>query len=204
MNSVTTVPYSLLVLRQTRLQAIKALRENGVQSVLINPNIATVQTSWGLADRVYFLPVTVEFVTQVIRRERPDGILCAFGGQTALNCAIKLEEQGVFKKYNVQVLGTPISSIIMTEDRELFAKAVETCGYKVAESSCCNTVEEAVIAAEKIGYPVLVRAAFALGGLGSGFASEVTELRRLVQVALVNSPQVIVDKSLKGWKEVYY
>jgi carbamoyl-phosphate synthase small subunit len=223
-TSVTTIPYSLPITHRKVLvlgsggltigqagefdysgsQAIKALREAGVHSVVINPNIATVQTSWGLADRVYFLPVTVEFVTQVIRRERPDGILCAFGGQTALNCAIKLEEQGVFKKYNVQVLGTPISAIITTEDRELFAKAVEECGYKVAESSCCSTIEEAVIAADKIGYPVLVRAAYALGGLGSGFASDVGELRRLVQVALVNSPQVIVDKSLKGWKELEY
>jgi carbamoyl-phosphate synthase small subunit len=223
-TSVTTIPYSpplihrkVLVLGSGGLtigqagefdysgsQAIKALRECGVQSIVINPNIATIQTSWGLADKVYFLPVTVEFVTQVIRKERPDGILCSFGGQTALNCGIKLQEQGVFEKYNVQVLGTPISTVITTEDRELFAKAVEECGYKVAESSCCATVEEAVVAAEKIGYPVLVRAAFALGGLGSGFASDVAELRRLVQVALVNSPQVIVDKSLKGWKELEY
>jgi carbamoyl-phosphate synthase small subunit len=223
-TSVTTIPYSppmihrkVLVLGSGGLtigqagefdysgsQAIKALREAGVQSIVINPNIATVQTSWGLADKVYFLPVTVEFVTQVIRRDRPDGIFCAWGGQTALNCAIKLEEQGVFEKYNVKVLGTPISAIIKTEDRELFAKAVDECGYKVAESSCCASIEEAVVAAERIGYPVLVRAAFALGGLGSGFASEVGELRRLVQVALVNSPQVIVDKSLKGWKELEY
>jgi len=172
--------------------------------ILINPNIATVQTSWGYADRVYFLPVTPEFVTQVIRRERPDGVLCTFGGQTALNCSIQLEEQGVFAKYGVKVLGTPINAIITTEDRELFAKAVEMCGEKVAESSCCSTVEEAVVAACKIGYPVLVRAAFALGGLGSGFAANEAELRNLVQVALVNSPQVIVDKSLKGWKEIEY
>jgi len=185
-------------------QAIKALRESNVQSILINPNIATVQTSAGLADRVYFLPVNVEFVTQIIRRERPDGILCTFGGQTALNCAIQLQEEGVFEKYGVRVLGTPIQAIIMTEDRELFAKAVDACGEKVAESACCNTIEEAVVAATNIGYPVLVRAAFALGGLGSGFASNEEELRRLVQVALVNSPQVIVDKSLKGWKELEY
>lgn len=185
-------------------QAIKALKESNVQSILINPNIATVQTSAGLADRVYFLPVNVDFVTQVIRRERPDGILCTFGGQTALNCAIQLQEQGVFEKYGVNVLGTPIQAIITTEDRELFAKAVEICGEKVAESACCSTVGEASVAAAKIGYPVLVRAAFALGGLGSGFASNEEELQRLVQVALVNSPQVIVDKSLKGWKELEY
>jgi len=153
---------------------------------------------------VYFLPVTPDFVTQVIKRERPDGIFCTFGGQTALNCAIKLEESGVFEKYDCQVLGTPIKSIIMTEDRELFSKAVETCGYKVAESACCDSIAGAVDAATKIGYPVLVRAAFALGGLGSGFAANEAELRQLVQVALVNSPQVIVDKSLKGWKELEY
>mmetsp|Transcript_29566 Transcript_29566/g.55366 ORF Transcript_29566/g.55366 Transcript_29566/m.55366 type:complete len:1592 (+) Transcript_29566:63-4838(+) len=223
-TSVTTIPYSPPVIRRKVLvlgsggltigqagefdysgsQAIKALRECGVQSILMNPNIATVQTSWGLADRVYFLPVNVEFVTQVIRRERPDGILCTFGGQSALNCAVQLEEQGVFKKYDVQVLGTPIKAIITTEDRELFARAVAECGEKVAESACCSNVEEAVAAATKIGYPVLVRAAFALGGLGSGFAHGEEELRRLVQVALVNSPQVIVDKSLKGWKELEY
>jgi len=175
-----------------------------VQSILVNPNIATVQTSAGYADRVYFLPVTPEFVTQVIKRERPDGVLCTFGGQTALNCGCQLDEQGVFAKYGVRVLGTPIQAIITTEDRELFAKAVEHCGYRVAESSCCSTIEEAVKAGERIGYPVLVRAAFALGGLGSGFASDEKELRQLVQAALVNSPQVIVDKSLKGWKEVEY
>jgi len=223
-TSVTTIPYSIPVIRRKVLvlgsggltigqagefdysgsQAIKALRECGVQSVLINPNIATVQTSWGLADRVYFLPVNVEFVTQVIRRERPDGILCTFGGQTALNCACRLEEQGVFKQYNVQVLGTPIRAIITTEDRDLFARAVAACGERVAESSCCSTLEEAVTAASNIGYPVLVRAAFALGGLGSGFANSQQELEQLVQMALVNSPQVIIDKSLKGWKELEY
>merc|ERR1719210_1651129 len=223
-TTVTTIPYSLPVIHRKVLvlgsggltigqagefdysgsQAIKALRESGVFSVLINPNIATVQTSSGYADRVYFLPVNVEFVTQVIRRERPDGILCTFGGQTALNCAVKLEEEGIFARYGVRVLGTPIKAIITTEDRELFAKAVEHCGYQVAESSCCNSVEEASCAAKKIGYPVLVRAAFALGGLGSGFASNEQELQALVQTALVNSPQVIVDKSLKGWKELEY
>jgi len=221
---VTTIPYSIPVVRRKVLvlgsggltigqagefdysgsQCIKALKECGVQSVLINPNIATVQTSAGLADRVYFLPVTPEFVTQVIKRERPDGVFCTFGGQTALNCAIKLQESGTFEKFDCQVLGTPIQAIITTEDRELFSKAVDFCGYKVAESSCCDSIQGAVEAAAKIGFPVLIRAAFALGGLGSGFAHNEAEVRELVQTALVNSPQVIVDKSLKGWKELEY
>jgi len=224
LSPVTTMPYSLpqthrkvLVLGSGGLtigqagefdysgsQAIKALKEAGLQSILINPNIATVQTSAGMADRVYFLPVTPEFVTQVIERERPDGIFAAFGGQTALNCACKLYEAGTFEKYNVKVLGTPISAIMKTEDRELFSQVVDACGYKIAESACCNSVADSVEAATKIGYPVLVRAAFALGGLGSGFAHDEDELRQLVTVALVNSPQVIVDKSLKGWKELEY
>jgi len=223
-STVTTIPYSLPVIRRKVLvlgsggltigqagefdysgsQCIKALKESHVQSIVINPNVATVQTSWGMADRVYFLPVTVQFVTEVIKRERPDGVFCTFGGQTALNCGIQLEEQGIFKKYDVQVLGTPIKAIITTEDRELFAKAVDFCGEKIAESACCTAMEEAVTAAADIGYPVLVRSAFALGGLGSGFAHDEAELRKLVQVALVNSPQVIVDRSLKGWKEVEY
>merc|ERR1719422_2698597 len=223
-TSVTTVPYTLPVTRWKVLvlgsggltigqagefdysgsQAIKALRESGVQSVVVNPNVATVQTSWGYADKVYFLPVNVEFVTKVIERERPDGILCTFGGQTGLNCGIKLRESGVLDKYNVAVLGTPIQTIITTEDRELFAQAVDARGYQVAESACCDSIGQAVEASAKIGYPVLLRAAFALGGLGSGFASDEAELRRLAEVAFVNSPQVIVDKSLKGWKEVEY
>merc|ERR1719210_3233629 len=223
-TAVTTVPYTLPVARWKVLvlgsggltigqagefdysgsQAIKALRESGVQSVVVNPNVATVQTSWGYADKVYFLPVDLEFVTKVIERERPDGLLCTFGGQTGLNCGIKLKESGVLAKYNVAVLGTPIQTIITTEDRELFAQAVDACGYQVAESACCETVAQAVEAAAKIGYPVLLRAAFACGGLGSGFAADEAELRRLAEVAFVNSPQVIVDKSLKGWKEVEY
>eukprot|EP00929_Paragymnodinium_shiwhaense_P112635 TRINITY_DN808_c0_g1_i4.p1 TRINITY_DN808_c0_g1~~TRINITY_DN808_c0_g1_i4.p1 ORF type:complete len:1588 (-),score=339.38 TRINITY_DN808_c0_g1_i4:477-5240(-) len=221
---VTTIPYSLPVRHKKVLvlgsggltigqagefdysgsQAIKALREGGVYSIVINPNIATVQTSWNLADRVYFLPVTPEFVTKVIERERPDGILCTFGGQTALNCALKLDEQGVFTKYDVRVLGTPLKAIITTEDRELFAAAVSHCGYKVAESACCSSIEEAIETADRIGYPVLVRSAYALGGLGSGFCDNAEEVRQLVAVSLVNSPQVIVDKSLKGWKELEY
>eukprot|EP00928_Gymnodinium_smaydae_P031892 TRINITY_DN2325_c0_g1_i1.p1 TRINITY_DN2325_c0_g1~~TRINITY_DN2325_c0_g1_i1.p1 ORF type:complete len:1505 (+),score=251.24 TRINITY_DN2325_c0_g1_i1:493-4515(+) len=222
--AVTTIPYSIPEIRRKVLvlgsggitigqagefdysgsQALKALRENGVESILLNPNIATIQTSKGLADKVYFLPVTLEFATKVIERERPDGILCSFGGQTALNCAIRLEEEGVLKKYGVQVLGTPISAIIMTEDREIFAKAVADCGYKVAESACCSSVEESVATAKEIGFPVLVRAAFACGGLGSGFANDEREVRTLVETALVHSPQVIIDKSLKGWKELEY
>jgi len=221
---VTTMPYSIpmtyrkvLVLGSGGLtigqagefdysgsQAIKALKEAGVQSIVINPNIATVQTSAGMADRVYFLPVTPEFVTKVIERERPDGIFAAWGGQTALNCAIKLNEMKVFEKYNVKVLGTPIEAILKTEDRELFSQVVAACGEKIAESACCDSIAESVVAAEQIGYPVLVRAAFALGGLGSGFADNQEELIKLVTVALVNSPQVIIDKSLKGWKELEY
>jgi len=223
-RAVTTIPYSMplsyrkvLVLGSGGLtigqagefdysgsQALKALKEAGIMSVLINPNIATVQTSAGMADRVYFLPVTPEFVTKVIDRERPDGIFVSFGGQTALNCACRLHEQGVFDRFNVQVLGTPIEAIIKTEDRDLFSQVVDACGERIAESSCCDSVAEAVHAAELIGYPVLVRAAFALGGLGSGFAENENELRKLVTVALVNSPQVIIDKSLKGWKELEY
>jgi len=171
---------------------------------VINPNIATVQTSWGMADKVYFLPVNVDFVTEVIKKERPDGVLCTFGGQTALNCSIQLEQKGVFEKYGVKVLGTPIKAIITTEDRELFAQAVEACGEKIAESACCTSIEESVKIAAEIGYPVLVRAAFALGGLGSGFAANEQELRELCQKAFVNSPQVIIDRSLKGWKELEY
>ncbi|CAK9103982.1 Protein URA2 [Includes: Glutamine-dependent carbamoyl-phosphate synthase [Durusdinium trenchii] len=221
---VTTMPYSLptvyrkvLVLGSGGLtigqagefdysgsQAIKALKEAGIMSILINPNIATVQTSAGMADRTYFLPVTPEFVVKVIEREKPDGIFAAFGGQTALNCAVKLYQAGVFEKYNVKVLGTQIDAIMKTEDRELFSQVVDACGEKIAESSCCDSVAEAAAAAAEIGYPVLVRAAYALGGLGSGFANDEEELRKLVTVALVNSPQVIVDKSLKGWKELEY
>ncbi|CAL1141702.1 unnamed protein product [Cladocopium goreaui] len=221
---VTTMPYSLPTLYRKVLvlgsggltigqagefdysgsQAIKALKEAGVMSILINPNIATVQTSAGMADRVYFLPVTPEFVVKVIEREKPDGIFAAFGGQTALNCAVKLYQAGVFEKYNVKVLGTQIDAIMKTEDRDLFSKVVDACGEKIAESSCCDSVPDAVKAAEKIGYPVLVRAAYALGGLGSGFAYNEEDLKKLVNVALVNSPQVIIDKSLKGWKELEY
>jgi len=185
-------------------QAIKALREQHVQSILINPNIATVQTSKGLADQIYFLPVTPEFVTKVIEKVRPDGIFAAFGGQTALNCAIALDKEGILKKYNVRVLGTPIKSIEATEDRDIFKQGVESIGERVAESGCANDLVEARTIAKRIGYPVLVRAAFALGGLGAGFAANDQELDELVVKAFVNSPQVIIDECLRGWKELEY
>ena len=185
-------------------QAIKALKECGVQSVLVNPNIATVQTTAGLADKVYFLPVTPTFIEEVIKKEKPDGLFCTFGGQTALNCAVAMHDAGILDKYNIKVLGTPIESIVMTEDRELFAAAVAECGYQVAESKCCTTMDEVVKAAEQIGYPVLIRAAFALGGLGSGFAHDKNELLDLATKAFTASPQVIIDKSLRGWKELEY
>lgn len=185
-------------------QAIKALKEENIQTILINPNIATVQTSQGMADKVYFLPITPEYVEQVIKSERPSGVLLTFGGQTALNCGVKLVESGILKKYGVQILGTPIESIIDTEDREIFAKRVQSIGEKVAPSACVYTVEGALTQAEILGYPVMVRAAFALGGLGSGFANNKEELIKLANQGLAHSKQLIIDKSLKGWKEVEY
>ncbi|KDN40097.1 putative URA2-multifunctional pyrimidine biosynthesis protein [Tilletiaria anomala UBC 951] len=183
-------------------QAIKALKEEGIYSVLINPNIATIQTSAGLADKVYFLPVTPEFVLKVVKHERPDGIFVTFGGQTALNVGIKIKEE--LKQLGVKVLGTPIETIITTEDRDLFAKAMGEIGEKCAPSASATTWEEALTASKSIGFPVIVRAAFALGGLGSGFASNEDELRKLCTAAFANSPQVLVEKSMKGWKEVEY
>lgn len=183
-------------------QAIKALKEEGIYTVLINPNIATIQTSSGLADKVYFLPVTPEFVLKVIEHERPDGIYCTFGGQTALNVGIKIKDH--LPKLGVRVLGTPIETIITTEDRDLFARAMEEIGEKCAPSAAANNWDEALEAAQSIGFPVIVRAAFALGGLGSGFANNVDELRKLCAAAFANSPQVLVEKSMKGWKEVEY
>ncbi|KAK0547893.1 Carbamoyl-phosphate synthase [Tilletia horrida] len=183
-------------------QAIKALKEEGIYTVLINPNIATIQTSAGLADKVYFLPVTPEFVLKVIRHERPDGIYCTFGGQTALNVGIKIHDD--LKKLGVRVLGTPIETIITTEDRELFARAMEQIGERCAQSASAVNLDEALAAAREIGFPVIVRAAFALGGLGSGFANDEDELRKLCAQAFANSPQVLVEKSMKGWKEVEY
>lgn len=183
-------------------QAIKALKEEGIYTILINPNIATIQTSSGLADKVYFLPVTPEFVLKVIKHERPDGIYCTFGGQTALNVGIKIKED--LKAMGVRILGTPIETIITTEDRDLFARAMEEIGEKCAPSASATTWQEALDASRSIGFPVIVRAAFALGGLGSGFANDEEELYKLCNAAFANSPQVLVEKSMKGWKEVEY
>ncbi|BBM85200.1 carbamoyl-phosphate synthase (glutamine-hydrolyzing) large subunit [Candidatus Uabimicrobium amorphum] len=185
-------------------QAIKALKEEGLYTILVNPNIATIQTSKGLADKVYFYPITCEFIIQIIERERPDGILLTFGGQTALNCGIQLYEQGVFEKFNVQVLGTSIETIIATEDRDLFAKKLEQIDVNIAQSTAVNSVEEAIRAANDIGYPVIVRAAYALGGLGSGFAQNDRELEELAKVAFSMTSQVLVERSMQGWKEIEY
>ncbi|KAI5809323.1 hypothetical protein BZA77DRAFT_328952 [Pyronema omphalodes] len=185
-------------------QAIKALKEAGKQSILINPNIATIQTSHFLADEVYYLPVTPEYVTHVIERERPDGILLTFGGQTALNVGVQMNKMGVFDRLGVKVLGTPISTLETSEDRDLFAKALKEIDIPIAESVAVNTVEEALAAAEVVGYPVIVRSAYALGGLGSGFANNRKELHDLSAQSLSLAPQILVEKSLKGWKEVEY
>ncbi|KAI9682876.1 MAG: carbamoyl-phosphate synthase (glutamine-hydrolyzing) cpa2 [Trizodia sp. TS-e1964] len=185
-------------------QALKALKEANVSSILINPNIATIQTSHVLADEVYYLPVTPEYVTYVIEREKPDGIFLTFGGQTALNLGVKMEEMGVFERYGVKVLGTSIQTLKTSEDRDLFAKALKEINIPIAESIAVGTVEDALDAAEKIGYPIIVRSAYALGGLGSGFAHNEEELRNLSSRSLTLSPQILVEKSLKGWKEVEY
>ncbi len=185
-------------------QALKAMKEEGIETVLINPNIATVQTSDGFADKIYFLPVTPYFVEKVIEKERPDGILLAFGGQTALNCGVSLYQSGVLEKYNLRVLGTPVQAIMDTEDRELFVKKLDEIDVKTIKSEAVNSVEDALEAAEKLGYPVIVRAAYALGGLGSGFCDTPEELVALTEKALSFSPQVLIEKSLKGWKEVEY
>ncbi|WVQ68190.1 carbamoyl-phosphate synthase, large subunit [Kwoniella botswanensis] len=183
-------------------QAIKALKEEGIYTILVNPNIATIQTSKGLADKVYFLPVTPEFVRKIIKHEKPDGIYCTFGGQTALSVGIKLKDE--FASLGVKVLGTPIETIITTEDRDLFAKAMEEIGEKCAESASAVNLQEAIEAANRIGYPVIVRAAYALGGLGSGFAQDDEQLTELCNKAFATSPQVLVEKSMKGWKEIEY
>ena len=185
-------------------QALKALREEGIKTVLINPNIATVQTSEGVADEVYFLPVQPYFVEQVIQKERPDGILLAFGGQTALNCGVELYKSGVLEKYGVKVLGTPVQAIIDTEDRELFVKKLDEIDVKTIKSEACENIEQARQAAKELGYPVILRAAYALGGLGSGFCDNEEELDKLAEKAFAFSPQVLVEKSLKGWKEIEY
>ena len=185
-------------------QALKALKEEGIETVLINPNIATVQTSEGVADQIYFLPVTPFFVEKVIRKERPQGILLAFGGQTALNCGVALYKEGILEKYGVQVLGTSVQAIIDTEDRELFVKKLDEIDVKTIKSHACENMEEARKAAAHLGYPVIIRAAYALGGLGSGFCDNEDELNKLAEKAFSFSPQVLVEKSLKGWKEIEY
>ena len=185
-------------------QALKALKEEGIRTVLINPNIATVQTSEGVADEVYFLPVQPYFVEKVIEKERPDGILLAFGGQTALNCGVELYKSGVLERYGMKVLGTPVQAIIDTEDRELFVERLDEIGVKTIKSHACDCVEAARSAAAELGYPVIIRAAYALGGLGSGFCDNEAELNALCEKAFAFSPQVLVEKSLKGWKEIEY
>ncbi|HCE47564.1 MAG TPA: carbamoyl phosphate synthase large subunit, partial [Prevotellaceae bacterium] len=185
-------------------QALKALKEEGIETVLINPNIATVQTSEGVADQIYFLPVTPYFVEKVIAKERPQGILLAFGGQTALNCGVALSQAKVFEKYDVQVLGTPVQVIMNTEDRELFVEKLNEINVKTIKSHACENAEEARKAAKELGYPVIIRAAYALGGLGSGFCDNEAELNTIVEKAFSFSPQVLVEKSLKGWKEIEY
>ena len=185
-------------------QALKAMKEEGITTVLINPNIATVQTSEGFADKIYFLPVTPAFVERVIAREKPDGILLAFGGQTALNCGVELYRSGVLERYGVKVLGTPVRAIIDTEDRELFVEKLDQIDVKTIKSRAASDRETALEIADELGYPVIVRAAYALGGLGSGFCDNADELSALVEKALAFSPQVLIEKSLKGWKEVEY
>ncbi|MBQ5997018.1 MAG: carbamoyl-phosphate synthase (glutamine-hydrolyzing) large subunit, partial [Bacteroidales bacterium] len=185
-------------------QALKAMREEGIRTVLINPNIATVQTSAGVADEIYFLPVQPYFVERVIEKERPDGIFLAFGGQTALNCGVALYRAGVLEKYGVKVLGTPVQAIIDTEDRELFVERLNEIDVKTIRSVACENMEQARAAAEELGYPVILRAAYALGGLGSGFCDDDESLVRLAEKAFAFSPQVLVEKSLKGWKEIEY
>ncbi|RAH47040.1 carbamoyl-phosphate synthase (glutamine-hydrolyzing) CPA2 [Aspergillus brunneoviolaceus CBS 621.78] len=185
-------------------QALKALKEAGVQSVLINPNIATIQTDHKLADEVYYLPVTPEYVTYVIERERPDGIFLSFGGQTALNLGVQMNRMGIFERYGVRVLGTSIKTLETSEDRDLFSKALNEINIPIAESIAVSTVDDALKAAEQVGYPIIVRSAYALGGLGSGFAANPEELRNLSSRSLTLSPQILVEKSLRGWKEVEY
>ena len=185
-------------------QALKALKEEGIETILINPNIATVQTSSGIADKVYFQPVQADFVERIIAKERPDGILLSFGGQTALNCGVELYQRGVLSKYNVQVMGTPVQAIIDTEDRDLFVKRLNEIDVKTIKSEACNTVEEVKQAADDLGYPVILRAAYALGGLGSGFCDNEEQLLKQAEEAFSFSPQVLVEKSLKGWKEIEY
>ena len=185
-------------------QAIKALKEEGIQTILINPNIATIQTGKDLADAVYFLPIHPEYIEYVIQKEMPDGILLTFGGQSALNAGIALDSLGILKKYHVKVLGTPIQTLKTTEDRELFANALKEIDIPIAKSIAVDSVPLALDAAKEIGYPVIIRSAFTLGGLGSGFAANDEELRQLATKSLSLAPQILVEKSMKGWKEIEY
>ncbi len=185
-------------------QALKALHEENIFTVLVNPNIATVQTSQGVADRVYFLPVTPYFVEKIIEKEKPDGILLSFGGQTALNCGMELYKKGVFEKYNVKVLGTPVQTIIDTEDRDIFVKRLNEIDIETPKSIAATSIDEAIDAAEELGFPVIIRSAYSLGGLGSGFANNLEELKSLAQKSLSYSKQILIEESLKGWKEVEY
>ena len=185
-------------------QALKALREEDIFTILINPNIATVQTSEGVADKIYFLPVTPFFIEKVIEKEKPEGILLSFGGQTALNCGIELFKSGTLEKYNVKVLGTPVQSIIDTEDREIFADNLRKINIKTPRSIAVTTIDDALKASETLGFPIIVRAAFTLGGQGSGFCYNSDELLKLAATAFSYSSQILVEESLKGWKEVEY
>ena len=185
-------------------QALKALREEGIRSVLINPNVATIQTSEGIADQVYFLPVNTHFVTEIIKKERPDGILLAFGGQTALNCGTELYLSGVLEEYGVEVLGTSVEAIMNTEDRDLFVKELNKIDMKVPVSKACESLDDALEAAKEIGYPVMIRSAYALGGLGSGVCRDEAAFREIAESAFTFAPQVLVEESLKGWKEIEF
>ena len=185
-------------------QALKALREEGIKSVLVNPNVATIQTSEGIADKVYFLPITPHFITEIIKKERPDGIMLAWGGQTGLNVGTALYQSGVLKEYGVEVLGTSVEAIMNTEDRDLFVKELNKVDLKVPVSQACETMEEAVAAARKIGYPIMIRSAYALGGLGSGVCPDEKTFIEIAESAFTFAPQVLVEESLKGWKEIEF
>ena len=185
-------------------QALKALREEGIYSVLINPNVATIQTSEGIADKVYFQPVDAHFVTEVIKKERPDGILLAFGGQTALNCGTELYLNGTLKEYGVEVLGTSVEAIMNTEDRDLFVKELNKIDMKSPVSKACDNIQDAIATAREIGYPVMIRSAYALGGLGSGVCKDEEMFKEIAESAFTFAPQVLVEESLKGWKEIEF
>lgn len=185
-------------------QALKALREEGISSVLVNPNIATIQTSEGIADKVYFQPVTTYFVTEIIKKERPDGILLAFGGQTALNCGTELYQNGTLKEYGVEVLGTSVEAIMNTEDRDLFVKKLDEIELKTPVSHAVENMDDALKAAREIGFPIMIRSAYALGGLGSGICPDEKKFIELAESAFTFAPQILVEESLKGWKEIEF